>query len=1284
MFELSRFQESIVASELLFPGTPAFTIGGYIRLSERLSHPIFRETLSRLSQEMPALRLRLSRRLSGHQFSQFVSEEDLCFPIIVTESDEEALELIRHKMEVPFMLEGSSLCDFHLFDSVAGSSFVFLRMHHAIGDGLSVKLVAERFSQLYVALAGGYEPDKVEWPLVMPCYLEAEALYLDSLDAAQGVEHFRSMLADAPDTRGFETLFESTQSPPLAYKRHTYRIPQNLLVRAETYSRDNCNSGVFSLFVSAIYILNHICGNDNFVAGLSTLTRTGSQFKNGVGPFINVIPLLSKIEGNMTFADMVMLVARDIRECYRFKKLPLFTITEALNRKTRIYNIGISYQKFEYKLDFEGSDSELCFLPNNCQHEDLVFHVMHDLGGNGLQLMIDARCSLLDDSKVDFIGERLVSLMDECLANPAVAIRDLEPAALGERDYILHVLNNTARDFPDHRTVIDVIDDHVLATPKATAVVGGDGTLNYSELALQSKKLARYLVQHAPEHTVGVFMDRSAALVTALHGVMRAGKAYVPISNEFPKSRVEYIYENSGFGTVLVDQVNAELIRSYLPAAQVIVVDFALSHIDACTNASLPVLDPGDWAYVIYTSGSTGQPKGVVNVHRSLHNRIHWQQREIPIGRSDVVLQKTPYSFDVSVWEFFWPFMTGSSLYMLDPGAHKEPRKILAAIFAHGVTTLHFVPSMLRLFLEVFDPAQARSLRNVVVSGEELPVDVQNDFLSRSNARLYNLYGPTEAAIDVTFWRCHEETTRVSVPIGYPVDNTLILILNQYGRIMPVGTIGEIHIGGANVSQGYIGNPALTDEKFIPNTFGGGRLYKTGDLGKWHQQGYVDYHGRIDNQLKLNGLRIELGEIDTRLKEIEWVQDAKTIAKTNGNRKALVAFCVLADSPQTVDVLIAETSKLLRESLPSYMVPSVILPIDRIPLSQNGKADVKRLASLSITLSDTVYVAPTSEEEIALARLLASVLGVERVGVTDNFFDLGGTSLLAISFVGKYGRITLQQLYANPTVRGILAQNGREECRLVRLGKPTSSRSNIVFVPYGGGTVFVYNELANAMRHVGSTANMLAVEVDRASKGIEELASEVVTEMEREGLLQADKRLFLYGHCVGSALATAIGFELQRRSIKIEALLVGGYIVGFPRWLSFVLDRTQSFIYRKDARVRKFMKKIGFHNPEMLVLLDNERLFGDFRIDGHRANDYYRNVMNQKLHTDLYLLLGEHDPLTKPFERFLHGWKTYISGSITVSRIHEAKHYFIHKEAEHVARIVNGVLARSSVRAGFS
>jgi amino acid adenylation domain-containing protein len=1283
MFKLSKFQESIVASESLFPGTPVFNIGGYIKLSVRLRHSIFRETMHRLSHEMPALRFRLSSQLSGYQYRQFVSE-DFCFVssrIIDTASDEEAVELMRHQMEVPFKLEGTSLCEMHLFDSAAGHSFVFLKMHHVIGDGLSIKFIGERFSQLYTALAEDRDPDCVEWPLVMPSYVEAETNYLASADAAQAIEYFRNKLTDTPDTRGFDTMFESNQSASLAYKRHTYRIPQNLLEQAEAYSKNNSSPGVFSILVSAIYILNHICGNDDFVAGLSTLTRTGSLFQNSIGPFINVIPFLSKIEGNMTFGDIVKRVASDIRECYQFKKLPLFTLTDALNRKTRIYNIGISYQKFDYKLDFENCDSELCFMPNSCQHEDLVFHVMHDLGGDGLRLMIDARCSLLDDRKVDFLGQRLVSLLNECLANPAVAIQDLEPTAIEERDYILHVLNNTVCDFPDHRTVMDVIDDHVLSTPKATAVIGPDGTLSYSELALRSKKLARYLAQHAPENTVGVFMDRSAALVIALHGVMRSGKAYVPISNEFPKSRVHYIRDNAGFGTVLTDQTGAELIRGYLPDTLVVVVDFALISIHDCINVNLPTLDPSDWAYVIYTSGSTGQPKGVVNIHRSLHNRIHWQQREIPIGRSDVVLQKTPYSFDVSVWEFFWPFMAGSALCMLDPGAHKEPKKILSTIHEHGVTTLHFVPSMLRLFLEVFDTALARSLRNVIVSGEELPIDVQNEFLSRSNALLYNLYGPTEAAIDVTFWRCHEDTTRVSVPIGYPIDNTHILILNKYGRIMPVGTIGEIHIGGVNVSMGYIGNPALTDEKFIPNHFGSGRLYKTGDLGKWHQRGYVDYHGRIDSQLKLNGLRIELGEIDTRLKEIGWIQDAKTIARTNGNRKALVAFCVLTDSPETVvEDVIAETMKLLREELPSYMVPSAIVPIDSIPLSHNGKADVKKLASLSIKLPDTKYVAPISEEEKALAQLMSNVLGVERVGVTDNFFDLGGTSLLAISFVNKYDRVTLQQFYANSTIRGILEQGGIEDCRLVRLGKPTASSDCIVFVPYGGGTVFVYNDLENAMRRVGSTANLFAVEVNRACNGIEELATEVVCEMEREGLLHAEKRLFLFGHCVGSALATAIGLELQRRAIKIEVLFVGGYIAGLPRWLSFVLERAQSFIYRKDARVRNFMRKIGFHNPEALDLLDSEQLFGDFRIDGYRARDFFRKVRNKKLHAHLHLLLGEKDPLTKPFERFLHGWKTYISGSVTVSRIPEAKHYFIHKEAEHVAHIVNGVLARSIER----
>ncbi|KPG68228.1 amino acid adenylation domain-containing protein, partial [Pseudomonas libanensis] len=488
-------------------------------------------------------------------------------------------------------------------------------------------------------------------------------------------------------------------------------------------------------------------------------------------------------------------------------------------------------------------------------------------------------------------------------------------------------------------SVQQLIEAQVAATPEAPALVFGEQQLNYDQLNRRANQLAHKLIELGvgPDALVGIAAERSLDMVIGLLAVLKAGGAYVPLDPEYPQDRLAYMIEDSGIGLLLTQQH----LLSQLPIPAALPV-LALDQLDMSAYAEVNpeiAVDGENLAYVIYTSGSTGQPKGAGNRHSALTNRLCWMQQAYALTDADTVLQKTPFSFDVSVWEFFWPLMTGARLAIAGPGDHRDPATLVSLIQRYQVSTLHFVPSMLQVFLLDENVARCTSLKRIVCSGEALPVDAQQQvFAKLPNAGLFNLYGPTEAAIDVTHWTCREEG-KASVPIGQPIANLSTYILDAELQPVPPGVIGELYLGGAGLARGYHRRPALTAERFMTSPFGDGqRLYRTGDLASYRTDGVIEYRGRIDHQVKIRGLRIELGEIETRLMELDCVREAVVIAADG----QLVAYAVPTETREA-DELRSEIKQRLGEHLPDYMVPAQLIFLDQLPLSPNGKLDRKAL-----------------------------------------------------------------------------------------------------------------------------------------------------------------------------------------------------------------------------------------------------------------------------------------------------------------------------------------------------
>ncbi len=659
---------------------------------------------------------------------------------------------------------------------------------------------------------------------------------------------------------------------------------------------------------------------------------------------------------------------------------------------------------------------------------------------------------LFDDATITRMMEHFRILLESAAADPNIAISRLPMLGEEERHRLLVEWNDTRVEYPRDAPLHQLIEAQVEKTPDAVALVYESEQLSYRELNSRANQLARYLRKNGvgPDVLVGVCADRSIQLVVALLASMKAGGAYVPLDPEYPKGRLETMLADANPAVVLTQSHLLER----LPAGtkNVFCLDRDWSSLQNESTENLAAAVGGkNLAYAIYTSGSTGRPKGVPNVHEGIVNRLLWMQEMYQLTGKDRVLQKTPFSFDVSVWEFFWPLLTGATLVVARPGGHRDPAYLVNIIAEQGITTLHFVPSMLSIFLETVGLERCGSVRQVFASGEALPFELQQRFFERMDAELHNLYGPTEAAVDVTYWQCRPESDRSIVPIGRPVANTQIYILDSSLEPTPIGVPGELHIGGIQLARGYLNRPELTAERFIRDPFSpepGARLYKTGDLARFLPSGDIEYLGRTDFQVKLRGLRIELGEIEAVLGSCEGVLQAVVVVREDHpGDKRLVAYLIAAPGRKLeADSL----RRQLKDRLPEYMVPSRFICVQKFPMTTSGKVDRKALPAPPLEQRDeTSRVAPRNDIESTVASLFANVLGLPAVGVTDNFFDLGGHSLLAGRLLAQIHEATGREIPLSAMFRGATVES---LAKLVTFGSDLDRDSVLMEIQRGDGS----------------------------------------------------------------------------------------------------------------------------------------------------------------------------------------------------------------------------------------
>ncbi|WP_160211989.1 non-ribosomal peptide synthase/polyketide synthase [Pseudomonas aeruginosa] len=756
-----------------------------------------------------------------------------------------------------------------------------------------------------------------------------------------------------------------------------------------------------------LILLQRFTGQDTVAFGATVSGRPAELrgIEEQIGLFINTLPVVASPCPEQPIGDWLQAVQGENLALREFEHTPLYDIQrwagqvgEALFDNILVFE---NYPVSAALAEETPADMRIDALSNQEQtHYPLTLLVS---AGETLELHYSYSRQAFDEAAIECLAERLERLLLGMCENPGASLGELDSLAVAERYQLLEGWNATAAEYPLQRGVHRLFEEQVERTPTAPALAFGEERLDYAELNRRANRLAHALIERGigADRLVGVAMERSIEMVVALMAILKAGGAYVPVDPEYPEERQAYMLEDSGV-QLLLSQSHLKL--PLAQGVQRIDLDQADAWLENHAENNPGVeLNGENLAYVIYTSGSTGKPKGAGNRHSALSNRLCWMQQAYGLGVGDTVLQKTPFSFDVSVWEFFWPLMSGARLVVAAPGDHRDPAKLVELINREGVDTLHFVPSMLQAFLQDEDVASCTSLKRIVCSGEALPADAQQQvFAKLPQAGLYNLYGPTEAAIDVTHWTCVEEG-KDAVPIGRPIANLACYILDGNLEPVPVGVLGELYLAGRGLARGYHQRPGLTAERFVASPFVvGERMYRTGDLARYRADGVIEYAGRIDHQVKLRGLRIELGEIEARLLEHPWVREVAVLAVDG---RQLVGYVVLeSEGGDWREALAAH----LTTSLPEYMVPAQWLALERMPLSPNGKLDRKALPKIEAEDGLGEYVAPASEPERQLAAIWADVLGRERVGVTDNFFALGGDSIVSIQVVSRARQAGLQ------------------------------------------------------------------------------------------------------------------------------------------------------------------------------------------------------------------------------------------------------------------------------------
>ncbi|HEY6121541.1 MAG TPA: amino acid adenylation domain-containing protein [Pyrinomonadaceae bacterium] len=1007
-------QQRLWFLDQLEPGQVSYNVPRAMRLEGTLNIRALRDTLAEIVQRHEPFRTHFSN-VDG-ELRQIILEE-LAIPLTeidltdLPEVEREAQVSILSKAEAerPFNLNTGPVIRTTLLRLNNRTHVLLLTIHHIVSDAWSTGILLRELKELYEAFSKGRPAALAPLAIQYADFAEWQRAWLQGDELEQQLSYWKQQLGDIPSL-SIPTDYVRPASPTFHGACESLTVPGELTDALTALSKREGTTLFMTLLAAFQTLLSRYTGQEDIPVGSPIAGRNRAEIEGLVGFFVNTLTLRTDLSGNPTFKELLQRVKDITVGAYTHQDLPFEKLVEEMDPerdlgRNPLFQVMFQYQEASPAL-FGTEELKLSWLDNSSHTSkfDLMLAVLTE--GESLTCLLQYRTDLFKSETIRSMLGNYKTLLQSIVTNPTAGINTLPLMTASEQTRVLASGLGEVREFPRKSCIHELFEQQVERTPDDTAIIFGSSSLTYRDLNDQANQLAHYLRNRGvgPEVRIAIRAERSAEMIVGLLGILKAGGTYVPLDPSYPEDRTSFIIEDSGASLLLTQaRLLESSLASIVPVVSLNLISQEISN-HSTTNLSHETTSENA-AHVIYTSGSTGRPKGVVSTHRASVNRFAWMWSAYPFGEDEVCCQKTSLSFVDSIWEIFGPLLQGTPLLILDDETVKDPARLVSELFRHRVSRLVLVPSLLRAILESDDDLTERlsHLRYCICSGETLPGDLASAFREKlPHTLLLNLYGSSEVAADVTCYEVGDTSCLSSVPIGKPIANTQIYILDAGLQPAPIGAIGEIYVGGEGLARGYLNQPDLTGEKFVPDLFNprNGRLFRTGDLGRYLADGNIEYHGRRDHQVKVRGFRIELGEIETAIKSNPAIRQAVAIARDDGRGgKQLVAYLVAEATPPTIN----EVRSFLRRKLPDYMVPSAFVMLDSLPLNSSGKVD--RLAlpvpDQNELTPQEEFVAPRTPIEDVLATIWAETLGLDRVGIKDDFFSLGGHSLLVARIVAR-------------------------------------------------------------------------------------------------------------------------------------------------------------------------------------------------------------------------------------------------------------------------------------------
>ncbi len=961
---LSKQQQAIWINQQIHPNSSMYNVGGVIDIIGEIDINKLYQAVEKTMNSFDVLEI----------VEHFLKEEDdldedftrYSLKIIDGTEKFDGQDWIQERIDLK-----RNLAEIVIYSPDCEETQLFVKWHHLIFDGVSASICIN-------SIFDNYESSVSKPSFSYHSFMEDEKEYFSSEEYIKNKNYWKDKL-DSVDvsSKGFSSISKPNQS--LKSERKNIIIPRSLFKEIQSYCKET-KVTPFHYFIAVIFTLNKVYNAPDFILGLPILNRRKKVFKQTGGMFTDIIPFLNEMDKNQSFDSLVKKISWNLRQDYRHQRFPMSDINQLFD-KSISPNVFFSYQKNIYKNAVENATITSNYLPAGEQLEDLGFHLLEYSVEGDLTLAIDYRISSFNLLTIEKLSNHLVTLIKHCKNKSDVPISALSCLSKDEEQQLLVDFNDTKADYSKDKTLIELFETQAERTPDHVAIVFNEVELTYKELNERANQFGDYLRKRysvQSDDLVAMMLDRSEWMIVSILAVLKSGGAYVPIDPDYTQSRIDYLLADSS-AKVLIDQNELD---TFIAKKE----EFGKTNLKRLT-------EPHHLAYVIYTSGSTGKPKGVLVENRSIVNTIEAQITTFKLDEHSRGGQYASLAFDASVSEIFSIVLSGGTLVIINEEIRKDTVQLSALIEQNDISFLT-LPSFVAKQLDV---TVLSGIRTLICAGDVIDVDLFN-----SNKNVWNCYGPTECSIWTNYYKNKNDLSIGSIPIGRPISNTRIYILDDTENLLPIGVVGEICIAGAGLARGYLNRPDLTAKKFISNPFEEGkRMYKTGDLGRWLPNGNIEFIGRKDDQVKIRGYRIEPGEIEAALIQHMSIQEVVVLAKENeSGDKQLVAYLT---SDQALNT--NELRTHLKNSLPDYMVPAYYVQLEDFPLTPNGKLDKKALPSpegLSLN-SGIAYVAPSTKIEQQLVRVWSEVLKVEaeKIGIHEDFFALGGDSIKSIQISSK-------------------------------------------------------------------------------------------------------------------------------------------------------------------------------------------------------------------------------------------------------------------------------------------